>query len=128
MKIPFMKQVAACLVVTVFMLGLVPIANADMVTSSMTMDSAERGADLETVRKALERELVKQRLSDYGFTEKEVSERLDLLSDKEIHQLALKADEVHVGGDGLLVAVLILAVVALVYLIAANKHVVIEDR
>ncbi|MHC4230746.1 MAG: PA2779 family protein [Planctomycetota bacterium] len=128
MKIPFMKQVAVCLAVTVFMLGLAQGANAGLVTSAVTLAGTDREADLATVRQAVELKMVKTRLLDYGFTTEEITERLALLSDEELHQLALRADEVHVGGDGAVILILVIALAVVVWLLVSEKKVVVTDR
>jgi hypothetical protein len=128
LKIPFTKQVAVCLVVTIFMLGLAQGANAGLVTSAATLAGTDREADLATIRQALELKVVKTRLLDYGFTPEEITERLVLLSDEELHRFALKADEVHVGGDGAIILVLVVALVVVVWLLVSDKKLVVTDR
>ena len=50
----------------------------------------------ETIRKALELEVVSQRLADYGLTDKEVSAKLPTLSDEQLHQ---RQDQVRLPVD-----------------------------
>ena len=128
MKIPFMKQVALCLVVTVFVLGLAQGANAGLVSSAASLTGTDREADLATIRKALELKVVKTRLMDYGFTPEEITQRLALLSDEELHRFALRADEVHVGGDGAVILVLVIALAVVVWLLVSDKKLVVTDR
>jgi len=64
--------------------------------------------------------MIRERLSQLGFTEEGIQQRLYQLSDEQIHQIALKTDELRVGGDageaviiGFLVAIFIVAVIYL---------------
>lgn len=125
MKVPFMKQVAWCLTVAIFLLGIVPRANAGFAPSTIVLSESERAQDLETVRQALETKIVRERLLDFGFTEEEVAKKLSLLSDEELHQLAVRADEIRVGGDGAVAVILILVIAFLAYLIYTDQKVVI---
>ena len=59
----------------------------------------ERLADLAKIQRVLESRLVRQRLSELGLTEQETSSRLARLGDEELHELALRIDEVAAGGS-----------------------------
>jgi hypothetical protein len=128
MRIPFMKQVALFLAVTVFMLGLAQGAHAGLVPSAATLAGTDREADLATIRQALELKVVKTRLLDYGFTPEEITERIALLSDEELHRFALRADEVHVGGDGAVILLLVIALAVVVWMLVSEKKLVVTDR
>jgi hypothetical protein len=78
---------------------------------------SERNTDLETVRQALEHELVAQRLADYGFSKEEVQIKLQTLSDAQLHQLASVADDLAAGADGLGIVVTVLVIILLVIII-----------
>lgn len=125
MKVPFMKQAAWCLVVAFSLLAMAPQANAGLAPSTLVLSDSERAQDLDTVRKALETKIVQERLLAFGFTNEEVSARLSLLSDEELHQLAAKADEIRVGGDGAVAVILILVIAFLIYLVYTNQRVVV---
>ena len=89
---------------------------------------SERNTDLETVRQALEHQLVAQRLADYGFSKEEAQLKLQSLSDAQLHQLASVADDLAAGADGLGVVVTLLVIVLLVILILklSNKEIIIR--
>jgi len=125
MKVPFMKQAAWCLVLTFSLLALAPQANAGLAPSALVLSDSERAQDLDAVKKALETKMVRERLLEFGFTEEEVASKLSLLSDEDLHQLAAKADEIRVGGDGALVVILLVVVAFLVYLVYTSQKVVI---
>lgn len=89
---------------------------------------SERSTDLDTVRQALEHQLVAQRLADYGFSKEEVQLKLQSLSDAQLHQLASVADDLAAGADGLGIVVTVLVIVLLVILILklSNKEIIIR--
>lgn len=89
---------------------------------------SERNTDLETVRQALEHQLVAQRLADYGFSKEEVQLKLQSLSDTQLHQLASVADDLAAGADGLGIVVTVLVIVLLVILILklSNKEIIVR--
>jgi hypothetical protein len=125
-----MKQAAWCLVVLMFLIGIAPRADAGLAPSeAIAPPAVDRAADLEKVQKALETKMVAERLSAFGYTEDEINARLSLLSDQELHALALQLDELRVGGDGtgVLVVLLLIAVVVLLYLQYTGKRVVVTD-
>lgn len=79
--------------------------------------SYDRASDLKTVQTALESKLVRQGLKAHGLTDQEVQDRLGKLSDKQMHQLALRSEGVASGGlvvELLVVVVLVLLIVFLV--------------
>jgi hypothetical protein len=61
--------------------------------------------------------MVRERLKQLGFTEEGIQNRLRHLTDEQIHQVALKLDEMKVGGDGAEVVIAVLLIVILVVLI-----------
>jgi hypothetical protein len=102
-----------------FLIGIAPGVYADFSPSElMTLSQIDRNADLLKVQKALESKKVRERLSQLGFTEEGIQQRLNQLSDSQIHQIALKIDELKVGGDtgeaiiiGFVVVIFIVAIV-----------------
>ncbi len=65
--------------------------------------------------------MIKERLKQLGFTEENIQNRLPQLSDEQLHQLALKLDELKVGGNGaeVVISLFVIAVliVILIYLL-----------
>jgi DNA-binding transcriptional MerR regulator len=81
-----------------------------------------RNQDIQTIQKALENKIVKQRLQDLGFSEEEIQERLNQLSDEEVHNLAMQIDSLSQGGIlGVVIAVLIIVVLVLVIMKLMDK-------
>jgi hypothetical protein len=70
------------------------------------------------VRRALENKLVAGKLMSHGLTKDEVSEKLNQMSDEQVHQMASLADRIPAGGDsGLGIVIAVFVIVALVLLI-----------
>lgn len=107
-----------------------PTARAALIESQLSggHDVSQRVTDLETVRQALENELVAQRLADYGFSKEEVQLKLQTMTDAQLHQLASVSDTLAEGGDGLGVVVTILVIVLLVIVILklTDKQIIIK--
>ena len=111
-------------------LALFPVnGNASLVPSRLADGAAvsERAAQIETIRHALEREVVAQRLADYGLTPEEVAARLPSLSDEQLHQLASLSDSLGEGGIlGFVIAVLVIVLLVIVILKLTDKQIIIR--
>lgn len=80
--------------------------------------SSKREIDEIKVRRALENKIVAEKLMSHGLTKEEVSQKLDQMSDEQVHQMASLADRLPAGGDsGLAIVITVLVIVALVLLI-----------
>jgi hypothetical protein len=118
MNIPFMKHVAWYLVIAMFIIGVAPRVDAGLVESEITsLMQVDRTAELGKIQKFLETKAVSNRFEQFGYTQKEVQERLTQLSDQQIHQIATKLDDLKIGGDGAGIVIAILVVVILVIVI-----------
>jgi hypothetical protein len=103
--------------------------NASLIQSRLADNSvvAERSTQIETIRLALEQEVVAQRLADYGFTPEEVAARLPSLSDEQLHQLASLSDTLGEGGVlGFVIAVLVIVLLVIVILKVSDKRVIVK--
>ncbi len=105
-----------------FIIGITPRVYAGFSPSEvMDLSPMSRASDLQKIQKVLEMKMISERLEQLGLTSNEVQARLDQLNDDQIHQFALKLDELKVGGDGLgvVIALLVIAilVVILIYLL-----------
>lgn len=118
MRIPMMRYIALYLVFAMFMIGITPRVEAGLVPSQIIQTSQiDRSAEIERIQRVLEMKVVKDRLEKFGYTADEIRQRLDSLSDHQVHQLAQQIDELRVGGDGLGVVVALLVIVILVIVI-----------
>jgi hypothetical protein len=112
-----------------FVIGVTPRVYAGFAPSEgVVSTSGARAADLGKVQKFLEMKMVRERLRDLGFTAEEIQGKLKDLSDQQIHQLALKIDDLKTGGDGAGIVIGLLIIVALVIVIIylAGHRIVIK--
>ena len=123
MWIVLRKAVTWYLIGAMLIIGITPRVYAGFSPSEgIGLLSAERSADLQKVQKFLEMKMVRERLKDLGYTPEEIQSRLGQLDGQQIHQLAVRADELAVAGDsglGIIIGLLVIAilVVILVYLL-----------
>lgn len=113
------RMLVSYLVVAMFAIGIAPNVNAGFSPSQLTGVMTEsRQADLQCVRSFLEMKIVADRLAQLGFSPIEVQSRLSTLTDEQLHRLALKVNDIKVGGDGgaAVIVVLVIVVLALIIL------------
>jgi len=124
------KWIAWYLVVAMFIMGITPRVYAGFAPSEMlALSPAERASDLQKVQQFLEMKMVRERLKDFGYTSEEVQSRLSQLNEEQIHQLALKLDDLNVAGDsalGIIIALLIIAILVIVILQLLGHKIVIK--
>lgn len=111
----FKKLLVIYLSIAILFIGFVQSAGAAFIPSEVTLNS--KLEDLDKIQKFLETKIVSQRLKDFGFSDKEIMDRINNLDDKSIHTLALKIDELKVAGDAGAAVILALIIIALVVLI-----------
>jgi hypothetical protein len=124
------KWIAWYLVVAMFVIGITPRVYAGFAPSEVLgLSPAERASDLQKVRQFLEMKMVRERLKELGYTPEEIQPRLSQLSDEQIHQLALKLDDLNVAGDsalGIIIALLIIAILVIVIIQLLGHKIVIK--
>lgn len=95
-------------------------ANASFVESQIVSEDgnalSQRGVDEIKIKRVLENRIVKERLQMSGLSEQQVTEKIQRMSDEEIHYIASVSDDLPSGGD-VGFAVGILAIIAFVLLI-----------
>ncbi len=127
MKRKLTKWVAWYMVTVMFLFGITPKVEAGFSPSEVIGQSQmDRSMDVEKVRKFLETKMIRERLHAFGFSQEEIQTRLNLLTDDQIHQVALKLDELKVAGDGgeaVIIALLIVAVVLLIFYLLGYRMV-----
>jgi len=111
----FKKFLSIYLIVAIFIIGMVQSVGAGFVPSEVSMGTKTH--DIDKIQKFLEMKVVSQRLKDFGYTDKEIMDRLSALDEQTLHSLALKVDEIKVAGDAGLAIILALVIIALVVLI-----------
>jgi len=109
--------------ITFVPVSLISISANAAVTESQMISPGENASTIREinelkVRRALENKIVAEKLMGHGLTKEEVSEKIDGMSDEQVHQIASLTDRIPAGGDsGLAIVVTILVIVALVLLI-----------
>lgn len=76
-----------------------------------------READLQRIQKLLESNLIRDKLSQFGLTPKEIEDRLQRLDDEQVHQIASQIDTLEAGGNAeWIIIVVLLALIAFLVL------------
>jgi hypothetical protein len=115
MKRKLAKWLIWYMVSVMLVIGITPRVYADLSPSELIgLSQIDRNSDLQKIQRVLETRLIRERLTQLGFTEEGIQGRLNQLSNEQIHQVALKIDEMKVGGDGAEVVIIILLVAVLV--------------
>lgn len=111
-------------------LSLFPVnGNAALVPSRLADGASASGrqAQVETIRQALEQEVVAQRLADFGLSREEVAAKLPTLSDAQLHQLAGLSKEIAGGGAAeAVIAVLLIVFLVVVIIKLMDKEIIIK--
>ncbi|MBW1677950.1 MAG: PA2779 family protein [Deltaproteobacteria bacterium] len=125
------KCVSWCLVVGMFVVGIAPRVDAGFSPSEITaLSQADRISDLQNIQKILETKMIRKRLQQLGFSQDDIQGRLSRLNDQQIHQIALKLDEIRVGGNGfeVLVVLLLIGILVGVWLHVSGKKIVVQSK
>ncbi len=129
MKSKLIKQISRCLVVAMFIIGIVPNVDAAFAPSDIiALSPGDRTADLVAIQKVLETKMVGERLGTLGYTQEEINSRFAQLSDQQLHQLALQVDELTVGGDGglgIVIALLVIAILVVLFIQLSGHRVIV---
>jgi hypothetical protein len=112
----------SCLMISPAVAGMVGTITSEGASSETRQDEMIR------IQQALETEIVKEKLKAYGLTPGEVEQKMQGLSDEQIHMLAQASERVLAGGDGLGIVIAILVIILLVILILklTDKSIVIK--
>ena len=97
------------------------------VTSEGQTTQSLREMEINKIQRALENQLVREKLKAYGLTPEEVNQKLSQMSDQQIHMLAQASDRVLAGGDilGTIIAVLIIVLLIVLILKLLGKEIII---
>jgi hypothetical protein len=103
--------------------GLIP-----SLPSSPEMADAGRGEQIDRIQKALEMQIVTDKLQAYGLSAAEVAEKLQGMSEEQLHLLAQASDRVLAGGDGtgLVIALLVIVILVILILKLMDKKIIIK--
>jgi hypothetical protein len=118
MKRKLTNWVAWYMVTVMFLFGITPKVEAGFSPSEVIGQSQmERSTDVEKIRKFLETKMIRERLRAFGLSPEEIQTRLNQLTDDQIHQVALKLDELKVAGDAGEAVIIVLLIAAIVLLV-----------
>ncbi len=122
-----MRRTAVLLIAVMSLLAFVPRVEAGFVPTGLS-SAAVHASDLAVVSQALEHKAVTERLAALGYTRAEISSRLALLSDDEMHRLAGQLDALGAGGDavGVVLALVIIALLVVLILKIEDKTITIR--
>ena len=130
MKMLYRKWIIWYLVMAMFVIGITPRVYAGFSPSEvMGLSPAERSSDLQKIQKFLEMKMVGERLKEFGLTQDEIQTRLTQLNDAQIHQLAIKVNDLRVAADdglGIIIALLVIAILVIVIIMLTGHRVVVK--
>jgi hypothetical protein len=128
LRICLMRRTALVLVVVMGFFGLVPRLDAAFVPSADSWPTLDRQKDMAKVQKVLEEKMVRGHLKALGFSEEEISARLDQLLDQEVHALVTQLDTVTAGGTTgeVIIVILLVAILVVLVLQLAGKRVAVK--
>jgi len=120
-------KICKIMIITIILVSFIPVslvsksAEAAIVESQMISSNGRplvnRENNEKKIRKMLENKIVTERLNSFGLSDRELTEKLDSMSDEQIHQLAALSDKIPAGGDGAATAAVIVLVVFVVLII-----------
>ncbi len=110
------SAIASVMITLLLFLGALPDTWSGMAESSIVgVEASTRAEDMAGIRQTMEMKQVQARLADLGYTGEEVQQRLDRLSDREIHELAMNIDQAQKAGwVGFVLAVIFVAAVVVI--------------
>jgi hypothetical protein len=113
-----------------FMIGVSSPAYAGFLPSeAVGLSPAGKSADLQKVRQFLEMKRVGERLRELGLAPGEVQSRLEQMDDRQIHELALRVDDLTVAGDsglGIIISLLVIAILAVILVFLVQGRIAIK--
>ena len=130
MKKPFYRCICWYLVFAMFVIGIAPRVYAGFSPSEVVgVSETDRASDLQKIQKVLEIKMIRERLKELGFAPEEIQKRLADLNDLQIHQLALRLDELQVAGDGglgIVIGLLVIAILVVILIYLLDHRIVIK--
>ncbi len=129
MQLPMIKCISWYLAVAMFVFGITPRVYAGFSPSEVINFSLiDRASDLQKIQKILEMKMISERLQELGLTPDEIQDRLNSLSNDQIHKFALQLDELKVGGDGLgiVIGLLVIAILVVILIYLLGHRVILK--
>jgi hypothetical protein len=110
------------LFVTPALAGMIATVRSDQHSAEQ-----DREAEMGKIQRALETEIVKEKLKAYGITPDEINQKLQGLTDDQIHMLAQASEDILAGADdglGVLIAILLIILIVILIMKLSGKSVV----
>ncbi|MFZ3071679.1 MAG: PA2779 family protein [Thermodesulfobacteriota bacterium] len=125
----YFRLIASYLAVFIFLAAVIPAKTYAYATESVEVYSS-RQEDMNKVQRALESKIVGDKLAELGLTKDEATAKLDKLSDAELHQFAMNADNIEQGGGiiGLVIGLLIIAILIVVLLQLTDHKIQLKKK
>lgn len=108
------KLIIALMVGNIFMLGLAPAVNARLITTQESLQMTQRQEQLTKINRILLHGEVQEQMLAFGVEPGDVQDRLDVLTDEELMQLASRLPDMPAGGDSILAVIGVVFVVLLI--------------
>ena len=98
-------------------------------SSGACYDRGVRETEISKIQRALETEIINEKLKAYGLTSDEINAKLYDLTDEQVHLLAQASDNVLAGADeglGVLIAILLIVLIVILILKLSGKSVFVR--
>ncbi len=105
------KLVVTLMVCNILILGLTPAVEARLIGTQEALQMTQREEQLDRISRIFFRSEVQEQMLVYGVEPKDVKDRLAVLTDEELRQLANRLQDMPAGGDS------VLAVVGLIFVV-----------
>src|ERR1700757_3448820 len=115
------KRIYRVLIIFIVLASFTPVSLISKSAECATTDSqmilpggkaSLREIDAEKVRTMLENKIVAERLRNYGLSTEEVTAKMNIMSDAQIHQLASLSDQIPAGGYSISSTELLIIIIA----------------
>lgn len=105
---------------------------AGMVASRLAESSRKK--DIAEIERFLDNRIVEEKLVEWGYDKEEIVNKLNNLSDEELHYFASRAESLQAGGDavgavlGFILALLLIALLVILILELTGHDVIIQTK
>jgi len=126
------KKIVFPLIFMLILITLEKSAFSGMVGSRFSNEIREE--NIQTMKKFLNNKIVEDKLSEWGYSKDEISQKINQLSDEELQFFASRAQSIEVGGDavgavlGFILALLLIALLVILILELTGHDVVIKTK
>lgn len=108
------KLVVSLMVCNILILGLTPAVEARLIGTQEAIQITQREEQLDRISRILFRSEVQEQMLAHGVEPKDVKDRLAVLTDEELRQLANRLQDMPAGGDSVLAVIGVIFVVLII--------------